>query len=200
MNSSIFKTTLFGALLLLGGQVQAITINDAGVVGTIWHCGDAVEAGATPDSKCSSADSTSETAMAQYLLDMGINSTVTADGNGDGYYEDYETGANDYSGILVFAEKDDSGDNTGFDAYEYVLGKYDGPNAGYILYNVADYVAAYGSAIPMLPAPIWGNSNDTGLALSHWVGFNRTSVPAPGAAFLLGLGLIGLVGMRKKIS
>lgn len=45
------------------------------------------------------------------------------------------------------------------------------------------------------------STNGGGLSnIRLWGVQGQTSVPAPGAAILLGLGLIGLVGIRKKIS
>jgi hypothetical protein len=178
---------------MVSSQAFAILIDDAGVVGTIDHC---------DVSGCENSNTTTETAMANYLLGLAVNSSDTVDVNSNGIFETYQTGSNDYSGTLAGAFQDDSGALTGWTGYEYVLGKYDGQNAGFILYNVEDFLAAFGDSLPEFSDPIWVNGQEQGYQLSHWTGFNATttSVPAPGAAFLLGLGLIGLVGMRKKVS
>ena len=197
MNSSIFKTALFGALFLLGGQVQALTINDPGVVGAIDHCDN--ETTITANTGCVNANNDTTLALGNYLLGLGAGATDVANANGDDLVEIYWTSSTDYNGTLSDAFRQDGGVLTGWTGYEYVMAKYDGQNAGFVMYNVADLVAAYGTSLPEYSYSIWG-SNTEQYQLSNWTGFNATSVPEPGTAMLLGLGLISLVGMRKKVS
>ena len=201
-----FGLMLFAAFLF-SSQVHAISINDAGVVGTI-------EQGTQNSSE------EIEIQWAQYLLGLTENLNVdfnppTSSGvtdNGDninGDTEYYETGSNAYSGTLTDAFKQDGGLLTGWTNYEWVLGKYDGQNAGIVLFNVADYIAANGTSLPQYDCPLWGTCDFTDpldpqqqYQLSHWTGFN--AVPAPAILGLMGIGLIGMVTSarmrRRKIS
>ena len=197
MNSSIFKTALFGVLLLLGGQVQALTINDTGVVGAIDHCDN--ETLITANTGCVNANDDTTLALGNYLLGLGADATdVVANANGDDLVEIYWTSSTDYNGTLTDATRV-NGSLTGWTGFEYVMAKYDGQKAGFVMFNVADYLAAYGDSLPEFSYSIWGNNAEQ-YQLSNWTGFNATSVPEPGTAMLLGLGLISLVGMRKKFS
>ena len=164
-------------LLAFGAQAHALTINDAGVVGTIWA-----------GTQNSSVDN--EIDWGTYLLNMGTNATATADGNipPDGVDEDYETGNNDYSGTLTGGLQLDSSDVSG---YEYALGKYDGQNAGYVLFNIPDLG---GSSIPEYPNPIWGGPEQ--YQLSHATVFN--SVPEPATMLLFGSGILFVGAFGRK--
>lgn len=53
-------------------------------------------------------------------------------------------------------------------------------------------------SLDFLPDGLTGGGGLSNIRL--WGVEGETSVPAPGAALLLGLGLIGLVGLRKKVS
>ena len=163
----------------------ALTINDAGVVGSIEIGTQAV-------------NPTNEMEWAQYLLGMDINKTITIDGGGPSpATENYVTGGNDYSGTLTDVFQNQSNSLTGWTAYEYVLGKYDGQSAGLVLFNVADYFAASGSSLPEFSSTIWGTGDK--YQLSHWTGFNAgRDVPEPGVIGLLAMGLLGVVAVRRR--
>jgi hypothetical protein len=182
------------ALVLMGltNGAWAVALNDQGVVGAIDPFGVGGVA----------SNPTLEIQWAQYLLDLGpglIN--VLADADGDGNDEAYSTSTTDYSGTLTLtgSAKDDSGATTGaWVNYEFVIGKYDGPNAGIIMFNVADWTAANGAFLPEFSDTIWTNNQGAGYQLSHWVAFNPTTVPEPSMILLLGAGLVGIGFARNK--
>ncbi len=169
----------------------ALTITDAGVVGTI-------------DAGTQSSNVANEIDWAQFLLDLvGVFTTTaatTADGNNpvDGTTEIYVLGATDYSATLSGGTQVTPGIGTDLSAYGYVLGKYDGQNAGYILFNMADWGS---NSIPEFSATIWGTGDK--YQLSHATGFNRDVppggvIPEPGTVLLFGTGLAGLSLWRWK--
>ena len=161
----------------------ALTINDPGVVGII-------------DSGTQNASVDNVTDWANYLLGLAINTSVTADGNSptNGATEDYETGNNDYSGTLTGGLRID-GATPDVSGYEWVLGKYDQQNAGYVLFYMPDFG---GSSIPEYSYSIWGDNAEQ-YQLSHATVFGGTPVPEPATMLLLGSGLIGLAGIRRKL-
>jgi hypothetical protein len=94
------------------------------------------------------------------------------------------------------ADKDDTGGNI-FDAtgFEYILGKYDGPNDGsYVWYFSGGFTGSV-----ELPTVHWvdvGGPDEQSYGLSHISGYH--AVPVPAAIYLLGAGFVGLAGLRKK--
>ena len=174
----LFAATTCVCLMAASGF--ALTINDPGVVGTI-------------DSGTQNASVDNVTEWANFLLGLGANETVTADGNTplDGVTEDYATSSTDYSDTLTGGLRI-NGATPDVSGYEWVLGKYDGKNAGYVLFNMADYG---GSSIPEFSYSIWGD-NPEQYQLSNVTVFGR--VPEPSSMLLLGFGLIGLAGFRRK--
>ena len=165
----------------------ALSINDAGVVGTI-------EAG-TQDA---SVDNVTE--WANYLLGLDANKSVTEDGNTplDGADEHYETSNTNYDGTLTGGLRI-NGATPDVSGYDWVLGKYDGQNAGYVLFNMA---AWGGSSIPEFDwasasSTIWG-AEEGQYQLSNVTVFGATSVPEPATMLLLGTGLISFAGIARK--
>lgn len=169
-----------------GASAMPLTIDDSGVAGII-------EAG----TENSSVDN--EVAWANYLLSLGASTTTTYDANMDGHNESYETGIHDYNGTLSGGVQIDGGIND-VSAYEWVLAKYDGQNAGYVLFNVADY----GNTIPLTSENLWysNEAQGEGYGLSHFTGFGSkppNGVPDAGSTLgLLGLAILGIGFVRRK--
>jgi VPDSG-CTERM motif len=178
------------AVTLLTAPAYALSIDDDGVVGIIEPL---------PGNGSSAED---ETDWANYLLSLGANDSDTADADDDGNGELYETGDNDYNDVLDTGVQ---GGSLGNDdpipnvaGAEYVLAKYDGPNAGYVLYYIPDFDGGSGN-LPEFAFPIWGNEGQ--YRVSHITTFGSTSVPDGGATLiLLGMALSGLGMARRFIS
>jgi hypothetical protein len=79
--------------------------------------------------------------------------------------------------------------------FTYLLGKYDGPNAGDLIW----YVAGLSGTVDILAN--WGPST-TQYGLSHYALFNPSDpqVPEPSTLILLGAGLVVLVGVARARS
>ena len=111
----------------------------------------------------------------------------------DGATENYQTSSNDYNGTLSLGTQGSAGD-TDASGYTYALAKYDGQNAGYVLFYIPDF----GTTLPQYSYSIWGSSEQ--YALSHFIGFDggtatpsgTPSVPEPSTFLLLGAGLVAL--------
>ena len=177
-------------LALTAAPASALTINDAGVVGT-------VEAGTQNSSP------PNETEWANYLLSLGASTTTTADGNTplDGQNETYKTGSNDYNATLsTGTQSGPVGDNDPIPnvaGSDYALVKYDGPNAGYVLYNVADFDGGSGN-LPEFSYSLWGKAEQYRVSHVTTFGGTTTTVPDGGATLiLLGAALSGLGAARR---
>jgi hypothetical protein len=74
-----------------------------------------------------------------------------------------------------------------------VIAKYDGRNAGYVLF----YIPTFGTSLPPDSYSVWVNPSDKGYGISGFTAFN--TVPDGGAtAALLGLGILGLGMLRRR--
>jgi len=141
-----------------------------------------------------SSDPTNETAWAQQILDLPAPTGPVAIG---GYI--YRTGDVDYSGTLSLGTQMGlTGDHEIPAGYEYVLAKYDGKNAGYVLY----YLGWEASTIPEFSDSIWTNIAGQGYQISHFTVFNARppKVTEPTTLSLLGASLIvvGLTNRRRR--
>jgi hypothetical protein len=182
-------------------QANTITINSTGIVGII-------------EGTIQGTDPANEELLAERLLAMGTNQTLQFAspalncGSNQGPTCDYRTGNNDYlTADLTFINKDESQSPNVLPSLQgnvYILGKYDGQNAGYILFYLPDWnsdPSNTDNVLPVLPATIWGNGQDTGLALSHYSAFSFRNVPDGGATLaLLGGALLGLGALRRKFN
>jgi hypothetical protein len=182
-------------VLSLGANVFALTINDPGVVGSVY-------------TGTQSSSVTNETVWANYLLSLGANTTVTTDTPGDKPpsntdTETYVTGSTDYNGTVSGGVQGAAGDYTVDGNYQYALVKYDGQNAGYVLFDLS----VSGNTLPEYSYSIWWNGTDTSsYQISHYTAFNPCTencdegdVPDGGSTVaLLGSALFafGLLGRR----
>jgi hypothetical protein len=170
--------------VMLGGSLtaSALTINDPGVVGTVqgWDGDNANE----------------EYYRAQKLLDMGANATETwvNPADGDDKARLYATSSTDYAGTLLGFGQDLGAGMSIAAGWEYVMVKYDGKNAGYVLF----YLGGAAGEVPAYSASIWLNTEGQGYKISHATGFNPVSVPDGGLTLgLLGMAL-GVMGFLKR--
>ena len=190
MKINSLKTLLaVTAMSFLTVPAYALSLTDPGVVG--------VANGATAP-QAFGAPATL-TAVAQHLLDMAAN---TADPTGCTIAPQgtscYQTGTTEYSaslaGLTSTKVENLSGAAQNVAGYEWVLAKYDGPNAGYVLFHVP----TFGSIIPGLSAPIWTNSAGNGYGISGYMAWGSTRVPDGGTTLsLLGLALAGIGAFRR---
>lgn len=170
--AAVLACTLVPAL----AQADTITLNTPGVVGTLNGGG----TGSNP---------ATELVWAQHLLDMLANTVDWSYDPGTGY----ATSQTEYSGVLSPGIKTDGGSYVVPSGYEWVFAKYDGPNAGYILFHLPTWGS---TTIPQYPYSIWGKQGQ--YAISHFTVYNH--VPDGGSmAMLLGMALIGLAGVRRMM-
>ncbi len=113
----------------------------------------------------------------------------------------YQTGPVDYNALLTVGIKKDN-TNLVDAGWTYALAKYDGQNAGYVLF----YLPTYGTTLPANAGFVdWDKTSAAGVpheyGLSGWITFNRTTVPDGGSmAMLLGMALMGLAGVRRMMN
>ena len=173
--------------LFVGRSAAAATIssiNSPGVVGAIGS--DVFD----------NANNAETLLNAELLLDMGASETNP---NGCTLQPPnnfcFQTSSTNYTGDLTGGVRVEGGslDASGF---TYALAKYDGTNAGYILYYLPDLGS---TLLPQYPTGVWGNVNDTGYALSNFTGFNATTtVPEPASGVTLIVAGAGLLAFRKR--
>ena len=147
----------------------------------------------TFDTGTSAADVTTVTGYLNQLLGLGANQPLT-----DISGVKYKTSSVDYNGSVLASSgvRVDTGNLLSVAAgYDYVVAKYDGKNAGYVVW----YLGGQAATIPEYSNNIWQNGAGAGYQISGYTAYRSTSVPDGGAtAALLGVGLIGLAAIRRK--
>jgi hypothetical protein len=199
MKVSGFKTWMAAiAITLLTAPAYALSLGDPGVVG-------AANGSIIGNAFGSPAQLT---AVAQHLLDMAANA---ADPTGCALLPQgspcYRTGSTDYNANLALLTTGApvtglNGAAPNVAGYQYVIAKYDGPNAGYVLFNVAAWALGHGGStiIPGLSDPIWTNTAGNGYGISGYIGWGTASAPDSGATLsLLGLALAGIGTFRRFV-
>lgn len=182
---------------LVSSNAYALTIHDPGVVG--------IMEGQISGAGGSSVEN--EVIIANQILAMAVNSVqlvvVPAGVNCSADQGDceYRTGANDYSGTVSGGIQQNTNPTVLTQAAlgsAYILAKFDGPNAGYVLFNTADWLAAGNTSIPANGSTIWSAQ---GSGLSHYTYFGTQSVPDGGASLLLlGMAIGGLGMLRRRMN
>jgi len=138
-----------------------------------------------------------EIAFAQHLLDLPagtVNDSYVDPISGNAHI--YNTSSTEYSGTLT---KGIEGTTvTVASGWEYAIAKYDGKNAGYVLF----YLGGSDATLPQYSYSIWGG-NSCQYAISGYTTFNATAVPEPttiiaGALLLLPFGASAMRILRRK--
>ena len=180
-------TTGMMCALLMSSNAFAVVIptpvnyDTAGLVGTA-------------DSGTIAGTATTETDWANYILAMTFGQTASVGG------VDYRThNSDEYTGTLLvgdYVKTDITGHTDVGAGFDFVLGKYDGQSAGYILF----YLGGEASTIPEFSDDIWINGQQQGYQISHWAGWRSvpTDVPEPGTLALFGIGLLGIGLARRR--
>jgi hypothetical protein len=134
------------------------------------------------------AGSTDETGYVNHLLGMALGSETY---DGHDYVKIIDVGGTVGAGV-----QNTTGANSG-NATGWLLAKYDGPNGGDVLFAISGEFT-----IPQDSGSLWENNNGVGYGLSHFTVFgSEQRVPDGGATVaLLGVGLLGLGAMRRKVS
>jgi hypothetical protein len=175
MNTMRIKNTL-AALLALGLACSAHALSLSDALGTVVS--------GEP------ADPPSEVTYINNLLGMGVNSAAVIAGHSYNHFG-IDTSLMP-AAVAAGGVKNETGSNTvNVTGFTYLLGKYDGPNGGDIIWNVANLSGS--QTIP---------STFMGLGLSHWSLYNPTgtSVPDGGATMaLLGFSLLCVEILRRKL-
>lgn len=210
MNFTHRLAAIFGATLVviacsigLPSQANAISLT----------IGDSLTLGLTPGEPSSPTD---EANYINFLIDMVPGTTSSGPSSPPNYTRT--------SNILCFPTCDDatatdsitdnSQNNTGSfgDGFDYLLGKYDGPNGGDVIWYVAGLTGTFEIPQQLAPNPLCTQGS---CGLSHWALFNpetdgasptddtdgaspTDTVPEPSTLLLFGAGLIAMSRFTRK--
>ena len=144
-----------------------------------------------------------EMAVGQQILDLGTSVSTTIGGRL------YNTGPTDYSGTLTGGAKSDEALGLGANAYNvpagwgWVVAKYDGPKAGYVLFHLGGQAAT----LPEYSWSIWnavtgqGDPVQDSYQISNFSVYNAVPEPTTmiaGALLLLPFGASTIRYFRKS--
>ena len=180
---------MFACVLISNASASTMTLATPGVVGTL-------------DGKIGNSNPTTELEIAQAILDMVGLGTVSPTGciTPENCYK--SSTVKDYSSTLSNPDQSDQGDFTVDLGFEYVLAKYDGQQAGYVLFHIPTLGT---TTLPQYPANLW-TDDPTKWAISHHTTFTSEgpevrSVPDGGStAALLGSILFAVGFVRRRLS
>ncbi|HEV8397382.1 MAG TPA: hypothetical protein VGQ37_24025 [Vicinamibacterales bacterium] len=151
--------------LFLSSNAQALSITTAGVVGTL-------------EGEIQGTSEANELLVANQLISMLMNTTLADTAilppdikcKDQGATCDYRTSNVEYAiaATIVSGGGQVTTGNTidPSGGFTYALAKYDGPNAGYVLF----YLPTFGYVLPTSPYDIWGD-NTGQYGLSHYTLF-----------------------------
>lgn len=185
---SLASALLLSSLALLSSaNAVPLTMSTPGLVGVY-------------DGKLVNASIATEIVAAQKLLDMTFNTTFGGDADSDGIFLYQTSTTTEYSGTLVGGLKSDLTAS----GWEYGFAKYDGKNAGYVLFYLGGALAS--TIVPQYPDNFWTTKGQ--YAISHLTVFNKSGDDIPGVAdggstvVLVGLALAGLsfVARRRRVA
>ena len=186
MKVSSFKTWMAViAISLLTAPAYALSLIDPGVVGAA--------SGETAPNNSPGEN----LIVANHLLAMLANTSDPSGCSLAGTVTCYVTGPVEYSGTLTGGTQITTTNNVA--GYEWVLAKYNGPNAGYVMFHVPTWGS---NVIPVTSETIWivNQKQQNGYGLSGYVAWGPTSVPDSGATLsLLGLALAGIGAFRRFV-
>ncbi len=187
LNKFVMSLIAVGALLGVSAQATPLTLNSSGVVG-IWNV-----------LSTDNANDATRLASAQNLLDLSANTGTWLGGDGKTSSE-WITSSTEYSGVLTGpgVKYDGLTAFQNISGYDWAFAKYDGKNAGYVLFYLGGAVAS--TIVPQYPANLWTTKEGQyGVSGVTFYNVTTTEVPDGGmTAILLGLGLVALGLFRRK--
>jgi hypothetical protein len=154
----LISASVFAVLCLWGTSASGLTINSPGVVGII-------ETGA------GSVSPENEAVWLQNLLNLANGADVMI---GDDRYVTRTTNP-EYAGTvdtvnLDYLKVDLPGTLVVPAGWEFVMAKYNGQNAGYVVW----YLGGASMELPLYPYELW-TDNPEQYAMSHWTAFTSIS-------------------------
>jgi len=138
------------------------------------------------------------------LITLSPGATPTTVGSSTETYDRLESNLNIAfpEVLLAGAYKEDDDTNPDFDniidatGFTYIIGKYDANKAGAYVWYISGISDLSEVIIPSTAGATQNHPN--GYGLSHISLFNPSPVPEPATMLLLGSGLVGLAGFRRK--
>jgi VPDSG-CTERM motif len=173
-------TVTVGCAISSNASALPLSYSTPGVVGTL-------------DGKIGNSNPSTELIIAQHILELiGLGTTSLAVGTQ--YYKN--STASDYSAILSNPVQSSPHAREVPLGIDYVLAKYNGKNAGYVLFHLPDFGT---HTLPRYPANLW-TTDATKWEISHFTQFDSVSVPDGGTTVaMLTAALCGLGLLRRRL-